>query len=252
MTKLQNRVAIVTGAAQGIGAAFAAALAQDGAKVVVADIADTRSTVQRIEQAGGEALGVAADVAEEKDCKRLAADAIGRFGAIHVLVNNAAKFSDLKRGSFYDIPQEIWDRTMAVNARGPFFMIRSVAPEMAKNKYGKIVNITTGMVFMGVPHMLEYVASKGALDAMTRALARELGDDGIRINAIAPGFTMSENMEKQRGALTSTIDRTLANRVIKRDEQPEDLVGTMLFLARPDSDFMTGQTVVVDGGYHMR
>ena len=174
------------------------------------------------------------------------------FGTIHVLVNNAAKFSDLKRGSFYDISQEIWDRTFAVNARGSFFMIRSCAPEMAKHRYGKIVNITTGMVFMGVPQMLEYVASKGALDAMTRALARELGDDGIRINAIAPGFTMSENIEKQRAALKSTVERSVANRAIKRDQMPDDLVGTMLFLSSPDSDFMTGQTIVVDGGYHMR
>jgi NAD(P)-dependent dehydrogenase (short-subunit alcohol dehydrogenase family) len=250
--RLQGRVAIVTGAAQGIGAEFAAALGREGAKVMVADMADPRRTVDRIAQAGGQAAGVAADISIEADCKRVVAEAVQRFGGIDILVNNAAKFSDLKRGSFYDITQEIWDRTMAVNARGPFFMIRAAGPEMAKRKYGKIVNITTGMVFMGVPYMLEYVASKGALDAMTRALARELGDDGIRINAIAPGFTMSENIEKQRAQLKATIDRTLANRVIKRDQMPDDLVGAMLFLAGPDSDFVTGQTIVVDGGYHMR
>jgi len=250
--RVQDRVAIVTGAAQGIGAAFATALAREGAKVMVADVADPRRTVDRIAQAGGAAAGVTADISIEAECKRIVAETMQRFGGLDILVNNAAKFSDLKRGSFYDIPQEIWDRTMAVNARGPFFMIRAAGPEMARRKYGKIVNITTGMVFMGVPYMLEYVASKGALDAMTRALARELGDDGIRINAIAPGFTMSENMEKQRVQLKSTVDRTLANRVIKRDEVPDDLVGAMLFFASPDSDFVTGQTIVVDGGYHMR
>lgn len=251
MNRLEDRVAIVTGAAQGIGAAFALALAREGARVVVCDRADPGPTVAAIERAGEIAAGVVADVTRREDCERMVATAIARFGTVHVLVNNAAAFSILKRGSFLAIANEDWDAAMAVNVRGPFLCAKAVVPEMRRNRYGKIVNITTGMVLMGVPMFLHYVASKGALDGMTRALAREVGEDGIRVNAIAPGFTMSASMEAQRAELADTIDRTLANRTIKRDQLPADLVGAMLYLVSSESDFVIGQTLVVDGVYFM-
>ncbi len=251
MGKLDGRVAIVTGAAQGIGAAYAKRFAEEGAKVCVSDILDCTNVVNTITQSGGEAFGLSCDVAEESQVNDMVTQTVARWGKVDIMVPNAAVFATLERGSFLDIDVDDWDRLMAVNVRGVYLCLKAVVPVMKKAGYGKIINISSSTVQMGVPMMLHYVSSKGAVDAMTRALAREVGDDGIRVNSIAPGFTMSERIEAQREALRLNVDMSLKGRAIKRDELPEDIVGTMVFLASADSDFITGQTIVIDGGLVM-
>jgi NAD(P)-dependent dehydrogenase (short-subunit alcohol dehydrogenase family) len=248
MGKLDDRVAIITGAAQGIGAAYARRFAEEGAKVVIADILDSTNVVNTIKQSGGEAIGLKVDVSDKAQVQGMVQSAVEAFGKIDVLVPNAALFANIERRSFLEIDVDEWDELMAVNVRGVFLCCQAVVPEMKKQGYGKIVNIASSTVQMGVPWMLHYVSSKGAVDAMTRALARELGDDGIRVNTIAPGLTMSEQVEARREELQANVDMSLTARAFKRDELPDDLVGTAVFLASADSDFMTGQTIVVDGG----
>ena len=251
MGRLDGRVAIVTGAAQGIGAAYAKRFAEEGAKVAICDVLDCTNVVNTITQSGGEALGMEVDVSDEARVGELVAKTVETFGKVDVMVPNAAIFAALDRRSFLDIGVEEWDRVMAVNVRGVFVCIKAVVPQMKDQGYGKIVNISSATVQAGVPWFLHYVSSKGAVDAMTRAAARELGDFGIRVNSIAPGFTMSEQIESQRDALQFNLDMNLAGRAFKREEMPEDLLGTMVFLASAESDFMSGQTVVVDGGLVM-
>ena len=251
MGRLDGRVAIVTGAAQGIGAAYAKRFAEEGAKVAICDVLDCTNVVNTIAQSGGEAFGMEVDVSDEAQVAGLVARTVETFGRIDVMVPNAAIFAALNRRSFLDIGVEEWDRVMAVNVRGVFVCIKAVVPQMKEQGYGKIVNISSATVQAGVPWFLHYVSSKGAVDAMTRASARELGDFGIRVNSIAPGFTMSEQIESQREELQFNLDMNLAGRAFKREEMPEDLLGTMVFLASAESDFMTGQTVVVDGGLVM-
>ena len=251
MGRLDGRVAIVTGAAQGIGAAYAKRFAEEGAKVAICDVLDCTNVVNTIAQSGGEAFGMEVDVSDEAQVAGLVAKTVETFGRVDVMVPNAAIFAALNRRSFLDIGVEEWDRVMAVNVRGVFVCIKAVVPQMKEQGYGKIVNISSATVQAGVPWFLHYVSSKGAVDAMTRASARELGDFGIRVNSIAPGFTMSEQIESQRDELQFNLDMNLAGRAFKREEMPEDLLGTMVFLASAESDFMTGQTVVVDGGLVM-
>ena len=250
MARLDGRVAIITGAGRGIGVAYATAMAAEGAKIVVTDIIDTENTVNIIKQAGGEAIGIHCDVTEPDAVHAMVAGSIEAFGKIDIMVTNAALFADLEQKPFMEIDETEWDRVMLVNTRGVFTCVKAVVPEMRKNGYGKIVNIASGTVFKGTPMLLHYVSSKGAMVAFTRALAREVGDDGICVNALAPGLTMSEKVigREQWDAIK---DANAATRSIKRDELPEDLVGAMLFLCSSDSDFMTGQTMVVDGGAQM-
>jgi len=251
MSSLKDRVAIVTGAAQGIGATYAKALAAEGAKVMVTDILDPAKVVGEIKQAGGAAIGRIADVTKKADNDAMVADTVKAFGKLDILVTNAAIFSVLGRGSFMDLTTADWDKVLDANVKGLFPSVCAAVPEMKKNKYGKIVNISSSTVFMGVPFLLHYVTSKGSVDAFTRALAREVGDDGIRVNAIAPGLTMSEGVAAKRDQLKYNIDMNQKIRVFKRDQVPQDLVGALLFLCSTDSDFLTGQTLVVDGGAHM-
>ncbi len=248
MGKLDGRVAIITGAAQGIGAAYARRFAEEGAKIVIADILDSTNVVNTIKQSGGDAIGLQVDVSDKSQVQGMVNTAVEAYGKVDVLVPNAALFANIERRSFLEIDVDEWDELMAVNVRGVFLCCQAVVPEMKKQGYGKIVNIASSTVQMGVPWMLHYVSSKGAVDAMTRALARELGDDGIRVNTIAPGLTMSEQVEARREDLQANVDMSLNARAFKRDELPDDLVGTAVFLASADSDFMTGQTIVVDGG----
>jgi len=250
MARLDGRVAIITGAGRGIGVAYATAMAAEGAKIVVTDIIDTENTVNIIKQAGGEAIGIHCDVTEPDAVHAMVAGSIEAFGKIDIMVTNAALFADLEQKPFMEIDETEWDRVMLVNTRGVFTCVKAVVPEMRKNGYGKIVNIASGTVFKGTPMLLHYVSSKGAMVAFTRALAREVGDDGICVNALAPGLTMSEKVigREQWDAIK---DANAATRSIKRDELPEDLVGAMLFLCSSDSDFVTGQTLVVDGGSAM-
>ena len=247
MARLERRVAIVTGAGRGIGAVYARALAAEGARIAVADIIDTASTVNVVKQAGGEAIGVHCDVTDPEQVRAMVAATIEAFGKVDILVTNAALFADLEFKSFMEIDEAEWDRVLAVNLRGVFTCAKAAIPEMQRNGYGKIVNISSGTVFKGTPMMLHYVSSKGAVVAFTRALAREVGDAGIRVNALAPGLTMSEEVARKE-QWAAIKDANAATRAIRRDAMPEDLIGAMLFLCSSDSDFVTGQTLVCDGG----
>ena len=244
--RLEDKVVIVTGGAKGIGRAYSLGVAAEGARVVVADIVDPKPTVTEIEARGGQALGVECDVSREADTLRLATETIARFGRIDVLGNNAALYGALKRRSFMEIPVEEWDKVMAINLRGLFLCARAVFPAMKAQGKGTIINISSSTFFKGVPHYIHYTTSKGGVVGFTRSLARELGEFGIRVNAIAPGFTLSG--ENESNISEERKQENVRSRMLKRAEVPQDLVGTFVFLASDDSDFMTGQTLLVDGG----
>ena len=246
--RLQGRVAIVTGAAQGIGARYAAALAAEGAALVCADVIDAEPVAAQIRAAGGRALALRADVSSAESVRQMAAASVEAFGRIDVLVNNAGLFANLALKPFEQIEAVEWDRVMAVNVRGPFECAKAVLPQMRAQGYGKIVNIASATVFKGSPMLLHYVTSKGAVVAMTRSLARELGDAGIRVNTLAPGLTASENTLANPAWQGAVGANNIASRAIKREVTPEDLCGTLVFLASAESDFVTGQVIVVDGG----
>jgi NAD(P)-dependent dehydrogenase (short-subunit alcohol dehydrogenase family) len=251
MERLKGRVAIVTGGATGIGKAIALRLAQDGAAVVIADIQKFDQAAAEIAKAtGSTTLGLQVDVSSEPDVNRMAQESMKTFGRIDILVNNAAIFSSLELRPFEQIPLEEFRRVMEVNIMGVWLCCRACVPHMRKGGYGRIVNLASGAPLKGVPLFLHYISSKGAVIAMTRGLAREVGADGITVNALAPGFTLSENVAKH-AAHVRQGERTKMTRAIQRDEKPEDLVGTVSFLASEDAAFITGQTLVVDGGSAM-
>ena len=249
MSKLNGKVAIVTGAAQGIGATYAKALANEGAKVVLTDIHDCKSVANEIAGTyqGSETLTLITDVSDEKSTQEMAEKTLARFGNIDILVNNAAIFGTLIPGRFEDIDVAEWDRLMAVNVKGSWLCTKAVSPTMRRNGYGKIINIASGTLYKGTPGLLHYVSSKGAIIAMTRVLSRELGEDGICVNTISPGLTMSENVLNSENWMAGR-DINKETRALKRYQTPEDLVGALIFLASEESDFMIGQSMVVDGG----
>jgi len=249
MGRLDGRVAIITGAAQGIGAAYAKALAGEGAHVVLSDIQDANAVAEEIEATyqGAETLALTTDVSDEAATSTMVAETVARFGKLDILISNAAMFASISHKPFYKIPVKEWDRMMAINVRGPWLCAKAAVPEMRKNGYGKIVNIASGTLFKGNPNILHYVTSKGAVLAMTRSMSREVGGDGICVNTLAPGLTMSDGVLGS-DAFMAGADASLTTRALKRAQQPEDLTGAMLFLVSSDSDFMTGQCMVVDGG----
>ena len=248
MGRLDGRVAIVTGAAQGLGATYARALAREGAKVVIADRDPGYAVVEKIKAAGGDAIDVPTDVSEELATQSLVAKTVDTYGKLDILINNAAIFTAVERKPFDEIPVDEWDRMHAVNVRGTWLCCKAAVHEMRKQSYGKIVNISTSRIFQGVPFFLHYDATKGAVLAITRSLSKEVGDDGIRVNCIAPGSTMSENVRKRTNWMGSGSAVQLVNRMIKREELPEDLMGAVIFLSSAESDFVTGQTLLIDGG----
>ncbi|MEW6669483.1 MAG: SDR family oxidoreductase [Thermodesulfobacteriota bacterium] len=249
--RLRDKVAVITGAAQGIGASFAIGFAREGAKVLVADIVDGYNVVAAVEAVNGRALFLKTDVTDQAQCNAMAKEAYERFGAIDILVNNAAVYGSLVLKPFTRISTDEWNHVMMVNTSGPFHCTKAVFPYM-KGRGGSIINISSQSVLQGIPGMAHYVASKGAVMAFTRAIARELGHYGIRVNCIAPGFTHSpggENVDRNKSFPMGPIeDFLMPQKCLKRPSVPEDLVGTALFLASEDSGFITGQMINHDGG----
>ncbi len=252
--RLKDRVAVVTGGARGLGRAFALRLAQEGARIMVMnivfgdkDLKDMQETVSGINEIGGEANFFEGDVTSEGDCRAMAEKTNSDFGRIDILINNAAIYDGLVRKPFDEISLDEWDRVMSVNVKGTFLATRAVFPFMKKQRYGKIVNLCSETAFTGSHGFAHYVASKGGILALTRALAVELGDYNICINAVAPGFTDTEASRSLADVTRYDTSRT----PLKRMGKPEDITGAALFLASPESDFITGQTLVVDGGRYM-
>ena len=248
---LKDKVIIVTGGGHGIGKAYCLGFGQSGSRVVVADIdkpAADQVSAEIMRQKGAQALALHTDVADERSTKNMAAAVLQRFGRIDVLINNAAIFATIpmNRGRIETIDPAEWDRLMAVNLKGLFFCCRAVLPSMRTQKSGKIINIASGTVFAGSPGRIHYVTSKMATIGFTRTLAREVGDDNINVNVLAPGNTLSEKNPSQE--VIRLRESSAGLRALKRIQMPQDVVGAMLFLASPLSDFMTGQTVNVDGG----
>jgi NAD(P)-dependent dehydrogenase (short-subunit alcohol dehydrogenase family) len=249
--RLKDKVAIITGGARGIGAAFAVGFAREGARIVIGDVSNATATLQKVEEAGSRATFVKTDVSIEGDCAALARAAVERFGGIDVLINNAGVFANIVLKPFTELTSEEFKRVVEINTSGVFHCTKAVFPYM-KEKGGAIINISSASIIEGVPGMPHYVASKGGVMALTRCLARELGDYNIRINTIAPGFTHSEGgdqFDRSKILPLPPLDELqLQGRCIKRPGMPEDLVGTALFFATNDSAFITGQMVVHDGG----
>jgi len=250
MPRLTGKVAIVTGGAKGIGAHYSRALAAEGARVMIADIEDGAALAADLTAKHGQeaAASHVTDVSNEAAVKALVAETVKRFGRIDILINNAALYAKLHPRNFDEWDVETWDRVMAINVRGPYLMVRHVAPHMIAQKSGKIVNIASGTAYKGTTRMLPYVASKGAVLAMTRSLSRELGRHGIAVNTLTPGFTLSETGLENVEHVEEARERGRMARAFQRDQYPEDLIGALLFLVSSDSDFMTGQSLVVDGG----
>lgn len=244
--KLAGQVAIVTGAGGGLGRAFALGLAGEGARVAAADVNldGAAATVALIAKQGGEGLAVEVDVADEKSVARMAHLTAQRWGQIDALVNNAGMYGGIERKPFFEISPEEWDRLMAVNLKGPWLCARAAFPYM-RERGGSIVNIGSATFYSGSPLWAHYVASKGGVIGLTRALAREAGDFGIRVNAIAPGFTLTD---ASLGLINDAANYGVMRGAIKRAQQTDDLLGALLFFVSPSSDFVTGQTLVVDGG----
>ncbi|MPZ75366.1 MAG: SDR family NAD(P)-dependent oxidoreductase [Deltaproteobacteria bacterium] len=251
MEGLKDKVVIITGGGHGIGKAYCLGFGRAGSRVISADIDGTAAeqvASQITKESATQALAIAVDVADEPSTKAMAAQVLNRFGRIDVLINNAAIFATvpMNRGRIETIDPAEWDQLMAVNLRGLFFCCRAVLSTMRAQKSGKIINIASGTVFAGSPGRIHYVTSKAATIGFSRTLAREVGSDNINVNVLAPGNTLSEENPSEE---TIRLRQSSAGlRALKRVQVPQDVVGAMLFLASPLSDFMTGQTVNVDGG----
>ncbi len=243
---LAGKVAIVTGGAQGIGRAIADGLAREGARIVIADLRGAEDAASDFP----DGVGVTADVSDEADVARMAETVVERCGGIDILVNNAGLYASLPMRSFLEIPLDEWRRVMDVNVASMFLTCRAVVPVMQASGGGNIVNISSGTPFRGVPFLLHYVTSKGAIVAFTRALAKEVGKQGVLVNCVAPGFTMSAGVEEHPEVIAALQQVSLASRTIQRDQVPEDVVGAVVYLASPAASFVTGQTIVIDGGQY--
>lgn len=247
MGRLDGKTAVITGAGRGIGAVMAKHMSGEGANVVVSDVLDTAETVAAIKDAGGNAIGLNVDVTSDADLAAMVEATEKEFGALNILVNNASIFAALQPKPFLQIDNDEFDKVMTVNARGVHQATKAAVPAMLRAGGGKIVNIASGTFYYGPPGLSHYTASKGAVIALTRGYGRELGDKNIQINAIAPGLTESESIQGHAG-FDPARGPTVQSRSIKREMVPEDLLGSLMYLITPDSDFVTGQTLNVDGG----
>ncbi|MDA9574458.1 glucose 1-dehydrogenase [Porticoccaceae bacterium] len=247
MSRLAGKTVVITGAGRGIGAVMAKRMAQEGANVVVTDVLDTKATVEAITESGGSAIGISVDVTSDDNLAAMVEATEKAFGSLDILVNNASIFAALQPKPFMQIDNDEFDKVMTVNARGVHQATRAVVPAMLRAGGGKIVNIASGTFYYGAPGLSHYTASKGAVIALTRCHGRELGDKNIQVNAIAPGLTESEALQGNTGFDPARAP-TVQSRSIKREMLPEDLLGTLMYLITPDSNFVTGQTLNVDGG----
>jgi len=248
--QLENKVAIVTGAARGLGRAYAEALAAEGAAVIAADLNDCNDTVAAITTAGGRAVATQVDVADSQSCDAMASLALDAFGRVDILINNAALYAGLKGARFEQLDETQWDKVMQVNIKGTWLTSRAVVGAMRSGgDGGSIINIASLAAVFGLPYGLDYVASKAAVIGMTRGMARELGPDHIRVNAVAPSAVMTEGTEEFFGEKFEKAKTVIAaNQLIPRNLETEDLTGTIIYLASDASRFVTGQTHMVDGG----
>jgi NAD(P)-dependent dehydrogenase (short-subunit alcohol dehydrogenase family) len=243
---LAGKVAIVTGASQGIGNAIAKGLAAEGARIVIADLSRAEEAAQEFD----DGLGLTVDVADEAQVEGMARETVERCGSIDILVNNAGLYASLKMRPFTEIPVDEWRQVMDVNVLSMFLTTRAVVPHMRDNEGGRVVNISSGTPFRGVPFLLHYVTSKGAIVALTRALAKELGRDDILVNCVAPGFTMTDGVREHPEVVEALRDVSISARTLQRDQEPEDVVGAVVYLCGPGAAFVTGQTIVIDGGQY--
>ena len=247
--QLADKVAVITGAARGLGRAYAEALAAEGAAIVAADLNDCTDTVAAVESAGGRAASSTVDVSDAASCEAMASPAMDAFGRVDVLINNAALYAGLKGARFERLDEEQWDRVMQVNIKGTWLTSRAVVDHMRAGGGGSIINIASLAAVFGLPYGLDYVASKAAVIGMTRGMARELGSDHIRVNAVAPSAVMTEGTEEFFGEKFEKAKAVIAsNQLIPRNLETEDLTGTIVYLASDASRFVTGQTHMVDGG----
>lgn len=248
--RLKDQVAIVTGAARGMGQEFCLALAREGAKIVAADILTCKETIAKVQEIGGEAKEIICDISKAPNTQTLANIALQQFGRIDILVNNAAMIASLKLTPFEQILEEEWDQVMAVNVKGMWLCCKAIVPIMRQQGKGKIINISSDTIWAGTPMLLHYVSSKGAIFAFTRSLARELSGTNINVNAITPGFAQTDATKNLADPDTMEFIQnvTLNMQIVKRPEKTSDLAGAVVFLASVDSDFITGQTLNVNGG----
>ena len=244
--RFENKSVIITGGGGKIGKAYAIGFAKEGAKVALPDIASADHVVKAIRDMGGMAISMACDVSDEKSVKNMVDDVAKQLGTVDVLVNNAAYFMNVKKSPFWEMDVDEFDKAMAVNVRGSWLCAKAAFPYMKQQGKGKIINISSGTALNGGQNYIHYVTSKGALIAMTRAMAKEVGDYNICVNTVSPGFVVTEGrpVDPQFSA------NRVATRALKRVQVENDLVGTVMFLASSESDFMTGQLLNVDGGAH--
>lgn len=244
--RFKDEVVIITGGGGKIGKAYALAFAKEGAKVSLPDLVSAEPVVKAIQDQGGQAMSVQCDVSNEASVKAMVEQTVKRFGGVDILINNAAYFMTVKKSPFWEMDVDEFDKAMAVNVRGVWLCAKAVFPHMKQRGKGKIINISSGVALNGNPNYIHYVASKGAVISMTRAMARELGDHGICVNTVAPGFTLTEGREVD----PEYEKRRNQQRCFKRSQVEADIVGTVLFLASSESDYMTGQLLSIDGGTH--
>ncbi|HJM03410.1 MAG TPA: SDR family NAD(P)-dependent oxidoreductase [Arenicellales bacterium] len=247
--ELQGKTVVVTGGGRGLGRAYCESLAEQGANVVAADIRDTGNTIEAVKSAGGHAIGVHLDVTDPISCNDMANAAIEAYGRIDSLVNNAALYGDISGGRFDQISDSQWDNVMNVNIKGIWNCCRACVPSIRESGGGTIINISSLAATYGMPYALDYAMSKAAVIGMTRSLARELGRDWIRVNAVAPTAVLTEGTEEYMGEkMEKALAVIASNQALSANLEPKDMVGTISFLVSDASKFITGQTIMVDGG----